>query len=198
MSAEAVRNINAAITRHNGNPIASADDGSKEAILFHSNYERIVKQELVAASWKFARKEELLTALPDAPVNENWDHALQLPADLLLLRAVTVDGDPIEYLVGPNQTILTNEDEEVYALYTYRAPEDLWPADFEEGVVRRLEAIFLRSDEKGDLADSRDKHAEFILKRARRIHAQEESPQDHLTYPLLRARRLGYSAPRNR
>ena len=198
MSAESVRIINAAITQHAESPIDSADDGSPMAIVFHANYEKLVKAELTRQPWKFARKVQLLAALSTAPEDEEWDYRLQLPADCLLVRKLEKDGEPIDYELGPDGTVFANENEEVYAAYTYRAPEDRWAADFEMGIIQRCEAICLRKQEHGAAADGRDEAAELSFAKARRAHAQEEFPRDRLKYPLLTARRFGASASRSR
>lgn len=198
MSAESVRIINAAITQHGSEPIASADDGSPAAIVFHANYEKMVKSELTRQPWKFARKVQLLTALPTAPADTEWSYTLQLPADSLLIRTLIKGGLPIDYELGPDATAFANYNTGVYAAYTYRAPEDRWAADFETGIIQRCEAIYLRSQEHNDTADGRDEHAELSFAKARRAHAQEESTKDRLSYPLLQARRLGFNASRSR
>jgi hypothetical protein len=196
MSAESLRIINAAISRQNGVTI-TAGDGSKEAILFDLNYEQIVTSELSGPSWKFARKVQLLSALPDAPADTDWDFALQLPSDLIMLRSLIVDGQPIEYEVGPNSTVLADKNEDVYAVFTYRAPEDNWPPDFKEGIIRRLEAVLLSSDERGGaLMAERNEAADDKFAQARRTHAQEEAPKDPYSYPLVSVRRAGIAASR--
>ncbi len=199
MSAESLRIINKAIARINGDVIATVDDGTAEAIVADLNYEDLVKTELCKRAWKFARKLELLTADPDAPIDTDWDFALVLPATMLRLRTVIKDGKSIDYELGVDETgtqfILTDDDQDVYAVFTYRAPEDNWPDDFNEGIVKRLESMFLRREERSVEADRRDQQAELDFRMAALRHAQEEPPKDPNRYPLIEARRLG-SAPR--
>ncbi len=201
MSAESLRIINKAISRVNGNIIATVDDGTPEAIIADLNYEDIVEDELTSRSWKFARKIALLVEDPDVPIDTDWDHALAFPANVLHLRTVIKDGQPIEYEIGPDTAgikfIFADENTSCYAVFTYRAAEDNWPADFEEGIVFRLCAHFLRREERYPDADYFDARADAKFRIAAINHAQEEPAKDPGAglYPLINARRLG-SAPR--
>lgn len=201
MSAESLRIINKAISRVNGDVIATVDDGTPEAIVADLNYEDLVEDELTSRSWKFARKVTLLVADADDPVDTDWDHALAFPTGCLNLRTVLKDGKPIEYEIGPDAAgekfIFADEDEDCYAVYTYRAAEDDWPADFEEGVVFRLMAHFLRREERYADADNADGRAEMKFRQAATTHTQEEPAKNPSAgfYPLVNARTLG-RAPR--
>lgn len=201
MSADSVRLINTAIVRCNGNVIDSVDDGSKEAALFDLNYEVLVEEALCRSSWKFARKEELLVADPDEPIESNWAFALAMPASSLMLRTIIKDGEHIDYQLGADENgdefILCNEDEGVYATFTYRADEDKWPPRFYEGVVLLCEEVLLKADERYAEAKLRGEQAEAKFSKAARTHAQEDHPRDPFAnnYDLIAARRVG-SAPR--
>lgn len=199
MAAESINIINAAISRCNGTIISSVDDGTKEAILFDLNYEQIVTNELTGPSWKFARKVALLVADPDAPIDTDWDFMLAMPENCLMLRAVIKDGQPIDYQLDADEDgtefILCNESQDVYAIFTYRADEDVWPADFREGIILRCEQVLLKADERVAEAELRRKDAEAKFKDARRVHAQEDRAREQFTAPLISARKLG-NAPR--
>jgi hypothetical protein len=195
MSAESIVLINAAIARAQDNPITSVDDGTVEAILASTNYEQIVQTALSEAPWSFARKTDACTLLPDAPVDEDFSFALTLPSDVLKLLTIIVNGQPIEYQLDEDGVVLSNTDEDVYAVYTYRAAEDLWPADFKEGIICRLEALYLRADKKPNDANEAEGRAERKFARARFQDSKQKFPKDVKTSPLIDARRLG-SAPR--
>lgn len=194
MSAESIRIINAAISRTQGNTITSVDDGSPEAIYADQNYEQMVQTALSESNWKFARKTDACVLLPDAPTDSDYAYAWTLPDDVLSLRTVIVSGQPIDYQIDQADTILTNFAEDVYAVYTYRVAEDQWPYDFKEGLTIRLEAAYLRLDDRTQPAELRDQAAERRMARARLLHSQEEAPKSHSRYPLIEARRTG-SAP---
>lgn len=201
MSAESLRIINRAISETNGDVIATVDDGTPEAIIADLGYERLVESELTKRSWKFARKVALLVEDADEPIDTDWDHALAFPSGCLHLRTVIKEGKPIEYEIGPDTAgdkfIFSDEDEDCYAIFTYRANEDDWPADFEEGIVKRLMAKFLRREERYGDARDMDADADVSFRLAAINHAQEEPAKDPSAglYPLINARRLG-SAPR--
>jgi hypothetical protein len=199
MSAEAVRLINTAISRCNGETITSVDEGTKEAILFDLNYEDMVQDELTGSSWKFARKDALLSVSTGDPIDTDWAYKLAMPDGCLMLRAVIKDGQPIEYQLDADEDgtefILCNESEDVYAVFTYRASEDVWPPPFRAGVIKRCEEILLKSDERYGEAELRRKDADAKFTEARRRHAQEDRPKEQFTAPLIAARKIG-NAPR--
>jgi len=201
MSAESLRIINKAISRVNGNTIATVDDGTPEAIVADLNYEDEVESELCKRSWKFARKAALLVADADDPIDTDYDHQLTFPANVLKLRTVIKDGKTIDYQIDSDTAgdkfILADEDEDCYAIFTFRAAEDDWPADFEEAFVKRLMAHFLRREERYADAERIDAAADDGFRLAAINHAQEEPGKDPSigNYSLLNARRLGY-APR--
>lgn len=203
MSAESLRIINKAISRVNGNVIATVDDGTPEAIIADLNYEDDVETELMKRPWKFARKLALLVADPDPPIDTDWDNAMVFPSGYLQLRTVIKDGKPIEYEIihdtAGEKFIGTDEDEDCYAVFTYRAAEDDWPADFEDGIVKRLMAHFLRREERYADAENMDAAADVAFRLAGVNHAQEEPPKDPASgnYSLVEARKLGH-APRRR
>lgn len=201
MSAESLRVINKAIALVNGNVIASVDDGSREAVIADLNYEDDVETELTKRPWKFARKLALLVEDADTPIDTDWDYAMAFPAGVLSLRTVLKDGKPIEYEIihdeAGDKFIGTDENEDCYAVFTFRAAEDDWPADFEKAFVKRQMAHFLRGEERYSDAREMDEDADASFKSAGINHAQEEPPKDPAigNYSLLNARRLG-SAPR--
>lgn len=196
MSADSIRLINAAISRTNGNTITSVDDGTPEAIWADLNYEQMVETALCENRWKFARKTADCALLPDAPDSDTYGYAWELPDDLIALRTVTLVGQPIDYVIQESGVIWTQNSDVPQAVYTYRAAEDLWPADFTEGLVLRMEAAILRLDERTTEADSRETAGEKRMAKARLYHSQEEATHEHKKYPLIMARRTGYASCR--
>jgi hypothetical protein len=196
MSAEAVRIINSAISRCNGKTITSVDDGTPEAILADLNYEDIVRAELTASPWKFARKVDDCTLRPETPDSCRYGYAWALPDDVLKLRTLTVNGEPIDYIIASEGVVWTACSDTPQAVYTYRAPEDAWVPTFTEALKIRLEAAYLRLDERANEADSRDKAASRAFAQARLTNSQEEATHEHKRYPLISARRTGYASLR--
>jgi hypothetical protein len=118
------------------------------------------------------------------------DAAYQLPTDLIEIRTVKVSGYPINYEVH-SRTVLCDaaEADEVILHYIWRVPESQWPAWFREGMIRRLEAIFLRAvGERYREAQARDKAADESFALARNRDSQSQTPRDPTISPTLRAR----------
>jgi hypothetical protein len=126
-------------------PITSFDDGTTEATVAANLYEDTVRDCLSRHRWRFSSGQVQLSRLTAAP-DARWDAAYQLPSDLLLLHNVTVTDDPIAYdryqdMVYCNATV----EDVVYADYSFRATEDLWPPYFVTAVQYQLASIFAYS-----------------------------------------------------
>jgi hypothetical protein len=193
MSAEAIRLINAAISVTSGNTITSVDDSSPEAIAANLNYENFARKELVASAWKFARKVDDCAALPDTPDSLTYSYAWQLPDDLLKLRTVTINGDPIDFHRENDREIWTAFPDVPQAVYTYRAQESIWTPAFVMAFTARLEPLFLRIDERANEAVARNQDADKLFAQARLTDSQEEATHEHKKFPLLNSRRTGYA-----
>jgi hypothetical protein len=88
--------INAAATRTGNDPVTELNDGTPVGNTAGANYHQIVRAALTVFPWRWATKTATLVAItgdPDPP----WLYAYQLPSDLLKLRAVAVEGQPIKY-----------------------------------------------------------------------------------------------------
>jgi hypothetical protein len=186
--------INAAATRTGNIPVTSlASDGGPVAQIALSNYEDAVKTELALYPWKRATKIVQIDRLDpntmgDPP--EPWTAAYQLPTDLIEIRTVKVSGYPIDYEVHSTKILCdASETDEVILHYIWRVPESQWPAWFREGMIRRLEAIFLRGiGERATEARARDKAADDSFALARNRDSQSQTPRDPTTSPTLAAR----------
>lgn len=181
--------INAALTRTGNDPITALDDGTPGGNIAGANYAQLVKALLTQYPWRWATKTATLTAIdgdPDLP----WSTAYQLPSDLLFLRVVTVDGYPIDYEAQFNKLLCDwTTSSDVVAKYTWRVPENYWPAIFAEAVTQFLEALFLRGiGERYDQAEAREAHAARTLSAAKLQDAQRSSSRNPVTSPTLAAR----------
>ena len=93
-------------------------------------YEDTVRTALCASRWRFATNQEALNQLTAAPTGR-FDIAHQLPHDLLMLHAVTVEGNLIEYTIYGNKLFHnTTTSNPVVADYTFRAQEENFPSYF--------------------------------------------------------------------
>lgn len=186
--------INAALTRTGENPISALNGLSTSQIIASQNYETIVEAHLSIYPWKRASKIAQLSRLdPDEEGEppEPWTAAYQLPSDLTEIRTVKVGGQPIPYEVH-GDTILCDAEEtdEVILHYVWRAAEADWPAWFREGMVRRMEAVFLRGiGERYREALERDKSADDWFAQAKNRDAQSQTPRNPVASTTLAARR---------
>lgn len=187
--------INAAATRTGNDPVTTLRwDGSPVSQIALNNYEDAVKTELALYPWKRATKIVQLDRL-DATVHgdppEPWTAAYQLPTDdLIEIRTVKVAGYPIDYEVHSDKILCdAGEADEVILHYIWRVPESGWPGWFREGMIRRMEAMFLRGvGERANEAKARDKAADESFAKARNRDSQSQTPRDPTTSPTLAAR----------
>lgn len=185
--------VNSALTRTGNNPITALDDGTVAATITSENYEQVVKSELARSRFKLPSKFEQLNLIDEDEQGvppEPWLYGYTLPTDLVKLRTIRVSGSPIPY-IQTGRIIFCDFDSsvEVMADYLWRPPESWFAPEFAEGVIRRMEAIFLRAiGERHDEAMARDKAADEQFAFARSSDAQAQTPQEPITSPVLRAR----------
>ena len=77
-------------------PITSFEDDTSEALIAGNMYEDIARSNLVGTRWRFATDQAVLNRLTDIPTGR-FNSANQLPADYLMVHAVTVNDNLIEY-----------------------------------------------------------------------------------------------------
>jgi hypothetical protein len=185
--------VNAALTRTGNDTIASLDDGSVPATVAGENYEQVVKSELARSRFKLPSKFTQLSLIDEDEQGsppEPWTYGYTLPTDLVKLRTIKVSGTPIPYeQVGRIVFCDFGSDDEVIAHYLWRPPESWFAPEFSEGIIRRMEAIFLRAlGERYDEAALRDKAADEQFAFARASDSQAQTPTDPMVSPALRAR----------
>jgi hypothetical protein len=183
-----------ALTRTGSEPITSFSGTTAGARIATENYETIVKAEMAAYPWKRASKIVELDLI-DADVSgdppEPWTAAYTLPSDLLEIRTLRVGGQNIDYEVHGN-TLLCNASEvdNVILHYVWRQDEAYWPPWFTEGIIRRLEAVFLRGiGERYKEAQARDQAADRQFAMAKHRDSQSQTPRDPTPSATLAARR---------
>ena len=157
-------------------PITSFSDGTTEAIVASNLYEDTVRDLLTRHRWRFASGQAQLSRRTDAPL-DSWDAAYQLPANLLVLHDLTVNGYNVVYDRYQN-LVYCNADaaDVVVANYTFRAEEDLWPPYFISLVEVYLASLFAYAvANQIQTADYLDKKALRQLALARNIDSQEQT-----------------------
>jgi hypothetical protein len=186
--------INAALTRVGEDPITSLSGGGVAEQIASQNYETLVEAHLSVHPWKRSSKIAQLNRI-DADVHgeppEPWTAAYQLPAEFAEIRTVKIGGDRIDYEVHGDKILCdADEADEVILHYVWRASEGDWPAWFREGIIRELEAIFLRGiGERYREAEARQAEAREWWKTAKNRDAQQQTPRDPLRSTTLAARR---------
>jgi hypothetical protein len=139
-------------------------------------YEDMAQAALVNTRWRFATNQAQLNLLSDTPTGR-FDRAYQLPSDLLMLHAVTVNDNIIEYSIyGDKIFTNTSASDVVIADYTFRANEIDWPSYFTLAVEYQLASVFASSIARDDgLTKLMDDKAEFLMAKARNLDGQQQT-----------------------
>jgi hypothetical protein len=174
---EALKIVNAALTRTGNNTITSFTDGSDEALVANSNYEEIILEELSDYPYSFSKEDAPLTIIVQ-PAFDEWDYVYQLPATLIRLIRIHISGKPIEFKKKADK-VFCNEPTGVRAEYIYRADELDWSYDFRGKITARMEALFLRAlSESYEAAEAREKFAQGKGIYVRNSDSQNQTPKD--------------------
>lgn len=165
--------VQAALHRCGEESIASLDDGSPASMIAASNYEGIVQANLCRHAWLFST-ETVNLALVGPVVVGDYVWAWSWGPEVLNVRWVMANGKRLrsrDYILEGRQILtrdpFTGTAPVIQAKATMRASESVWPGDFAEGMVTRLEGLFL-----GSLADNwqagqaKNKIAEDMFKSA--------------------------------
>ena len=171
-------------------PISSFDDGTTEATVAVNMYEDVAQSALVNTRWRFATNQKVLNQLSDEPTGR-YDLAYQLPSDLLMLHAVTVNDNLIDYqMYGDKVFADTSTQDVVIADYSFRANEETWPSYFTLAVEFSLAIIFATSIARdANLASLMTARAEATMAKARTMDSQQQTTKKLVTSRFLTARR---------
>lgn len=171
-------------------PITSFEDGNTEALVAVNMYEDIARASLVNTRWRFATNQAVLNRLSDAPTGR-YEKAYQLPSDLLMLHAVTVQDLPIEYQTYGNKVYSdTSDNDTLIADYTFRAEENTWPSYFTIAVVYSLSIVFATSIARNsNLASIMADQAQITMAKARNLDSQQQTSRKLVTSRFITERR---------
>jgi hypothetical protein len=171
-------------------PITSFDDGTTEALVSVNMYEDVARAALVNSRWRFSTNQAVLNLLSAAPTGR-YDRAYQLPNDLLMLHAVTVQDLPIEYQIyGSKVYADTDPADVVIADYTYRAEEETWPSYFTLAVEYALAVVFATSIARdSSLASLMKTQANEAMAKARSLDSQQQTARKLTTSRFIAERR---------
>ena len=171
------------------NPITSFQDATTEANVAVNVYEDVARAALVNSRFRFATNQEKLPLLSSVPTGR-FDVAHQLPTDLLMLHAVTVNDNPIEYSVYGDKVFSDSATtDELIADYTFRANEKTWPSYFTLAVEYSLAIIFATSIARdSSLATLMQTQAERMMAKARNLDSQQQTTRKLTSSRFLTSR----------
>lgn len=171
-------------------PITSFDDGTTEARVAANIYEDVVQTSLTNARWRFATNQETLNRLTDAPT-ARFDLAYQQPNDTLIIHAITVNDNPIEYQIYGDMIYAdTTTTDTVVADYTFRQTEEFFPSYFVMAVAYGLAQVFATSIARdGSLTQTMATLADAAMRKARSVDSQQQTSRKLITGRFVQNRR---------
>ena len=171
-------------------PITSFTDTSTEATVANAIYEDILRTTMCSSRWRFCTNQFELNLLTDAPTGR-YDVAHQLPADLLMLHAVTVSDAIIEYnIYGDKVFSNSSPNDALIADYTFRALEPNFPSYFTLAVEFSLGAAFALSIARDDtLSTFLEIKARELLQQAKTLDSQQQTTRKLVTSRFITERR---------
>tara|TARA_R100001460_G_scaffold10461_1_gene24774 strand:- start:9994 stop:10587 length:594 start_codon:yes stop_codon:yes gene_type:complete len=170
--------------------ISSFADNTTEALVASNMYEDVARASLVNSRWRFATNQAVLNLLSDAPTGR-YDKAYQLPSDLLMLHAVTVEDLPIEYQIYGDKIFADTDSADVLvADYSYRANEKDWPSYFTIAVEYALAVVFATSIARdATLASLMKEQGRESMAKARSLDSQQQTSRKLTTSRFIAERR---------
>jgi len=171
-------------------PITSFTAQSTEATVANAIYEDMVRTTLCSSRWRFATNQAELNLLTATPTGR-YDRAHQLPADLLMLHAVTVNDAVIEYNVYGDKVFSDSaSSDSLIADYTFRALEQDFPSYFTVALQFSLAAAFalgIARDEQ--LSSVLEAKGGQLLQQAKTLDSQQQTTRKLLTSRFITERR---------
>tara|TARA_R100001224_G_C4029258_1_gene152216 strand:+ start:3049 stop:3633 length:585 start_codon:yes stop_codon:yes gene_type:complete len=171
-------------------PITSFTSTSTEALVASNIYEDVVQTALCASRWRFATNQAVLNLLTATPTGR-FATAHQLPTDLLMLHAITVNSANIEYNVYGDKVFSDmSSGDVVVADYSFRAGEQDFPSYFTLSVEYALAAAFalaIARDEQ--LANMFEKKAAQLMQQAKTLDSQQQTTRRIRTSRFIAERR---------
>lgn len=148
---------------------SSADDQTPEMKMALSNYEIVVKEALSRHAWSWATKSDKLVYRGET--NAQPLFAYTLPSDVVTPRSVQLGGQRFrDFEMRSNELLCGLKDsDQLVMVYTFRAGEDEWPADFVDAMVKRLASRLATGlIDRPQQGQQLDNEAERSLRRAMR------------------------------
>lgn len=173
-----------------GDAIQSFEDGSAESSVAAAVYEDMALSTLTNTRWRFASDQAILNRLASSPTGR-WDSAYQLPAECIMVSAVTINEFPIEYdTYGRKIFCNAVETDVVIADYIFRADESTWPPYFTVAMQYVMAGVLATSVARdATLAGMMDAKADYYLRLARSRDSQSQTTRKLNTSRFIAERR---------
>jgi hypothetical protein len=186
----ALKIVNRGFILIGASPITSFTDGSTEATIATNMYEDIVRTSLCNTRWRFSTNQATLNLLSDTPTGR-YDKAYQLPSSSLMIHAITVNDNLIDYQIyGDKAYANTTASDSLIADFTFRAGEDKFPSYFTLAVEYSLAVAFATSVARdGSMAQSMTVIASQAMAKARSLDAQQQTTRKLSTSRFVTNRR---------
>ncbi len=171
-------------------PITSFTAQTTEATVANAIYEDMVRTTLCSSRWRFATNQAELNLLTAVPTGR-YDRAHQLPADLLMLHAITVNDAVVQYNVYGDKVFSDSASSDtLVADYTFRALEQDFPSYFTVALQFSLAAAFalgIARDEQ--LSSVLEGKGAQLLQQAKTLDSQQQTTRKLLTSRFITERR---------
>lgn len=186
MAATQVSICSAALMLLGDSPIADLSENSKRAQLCANVYPLARVEMLRAHPWNCAIKRAVLAPLSTTPAFE-WPYQFNLPADLLRVLQVGLDGSPEDYRVEGRRILARGNT--LRLSYVADVPEGQWDTLLVEVMTKRMvKDIAYPVTKSASLAEAKAREFEIAFKRARSVDGQENPPEDWADSPFIAAR----------
>tara|TARA_R100000458_G_scaffold3751_1_gene3033 strand:- start:1455 stop:2042 length:588 start_codon:yes stop_codon:yes gene_type:complete len=170
--------------------ITSFSDGSTEAVVASNMYEDVCRTALTNTRWRFATNQATLNLLSSAPTGR-YDRAYQIPSGALMVHAVTVNDNVIEYQTyGDKIYADTSASDSLIADYTFRVGEDKFPSYFTIALEYSLAVVFATSIARdANLSRIMSEAANNAMAKARSLDSQQQTTRKLITSRFITNRR---------
>lgn len=168
--------------------IASFSEASDRATLASNLWDNSRQAVLRSHPWNCAIKRDALAPDATAPAFD-WTYQFTLPADCLRVLSVGQDGDVTEYKIEGRKILI--DDNPAYLRYIYDNKDVAsWDAMLVEAMTRYMAfSMSYPLTKSTSLRDSMFAEFNKLLKQAKAIDGQEDTPDDVGDFPFLAVRR---------
>ena len=165
-----------ALTMIGANTISSFEDGTTESDVANQLYEDTLRALLTQTRWRFSTQQVQLSRLENTP-HGRWDAGYQIPADCILIHAITVNDNLVKY-ERYGDKIYCNLDSTATVImdYTFRQEEDQFPPYFTLGVEYQLASLFGAAIARSaQLVGAFEQKHQIQMRTARNLDSQERT-----------------------